>query len=192
MRKINALDSVKLLQQQCKNLNDVVHSKDSVIKLLKREKNDLSKKTEMSDTLILIVMSYRLAERYNPQKVDKAIFYYNKICSTTLKEDYQFRARLLKSYGDYYNEIKTFLLSIQNDPSRGSKFQKEKYKPKCQEGFKKLAYYKNYKSDVYEQKIPFLHKLMREIEKEINKHGEEVNNRIYLSDFGEILQRLED
>lgn len=188
--KVN-LDSLVLVLREARSIDSVriVELSDSV-KLLQREilakQNLIAEREKMllfDDTCLVVLAYRRTQEPYDETKVLRAISYYDKIFSSSLKKERADVFEALRDYKPAYTEITDILRRAQDDYDRvGNPFRVADYQKQYTKELRNSMYYQKYLVHKQGINLPALERLVNDALERLSKHSD-----IKPADFSDLL-----
>ncbi len=168
-RVIKLADSVKLLQQEILAKQHIIAEREKML---------------LFDDTCLVVLAYRRTqEPYDESKVMRAISYYDRIFSPSLKKERADVFEALRDYKPAYTEIMDILKRAQGDYDRvGNPFRVEDYRKQYTKELKNSMYYQKYLVKKSVINLPALERLINEALERLSQHSD-----IKPADFSDLL-----
>ena len=192
-------DSIKNQQLLEKTYTDI-SAKDSLIEVLNnKHKNDSlaigycnSKLLEMQALMDETSAKYangRLYFKYDAERIKGCLTDYDQLKTQSVKEKFKQLPDLLRNYGNFSEQLKSILLSAQNDPDRKVRNKAGEYKSKYESEIRNSFYYSNYysKKNIGIWSIPYLNNIIDIALSILQKHDPGHNDPVNFNSLIEML-----
>lgn len=182
-----------------KSKSDILE-KESLIKSLKEQhsadslasKEINSKLSEMQASMDETSAKYangRLYFKFDAKRINDCLADYEQLKTQSVKETFKQLPDLLRNYGSFSEQLKSLLLSAQNDPDRKVRNKAEEYKLKYTNEIRSSFYYTNYyaKKDSGTWSIPYLNNIIEVALSILQKHDPGHNDPVNFNSLIEML-----
>lgn len=184
--------NVEEVQVQIDSKDTEVEKLKATIKFLETQLENQNKYLAFADSLKLRISNDCFRFKYDKERVDEAVVYFNQMYSDKLRQSFAPMNELLRGYGMWYAEIKSILNSAQQDYSINTKKWKSagmfggmEYKPnqKFIKEIKSSYYYSKYYKNNWT--IFYLDDLITKAIDRLNQYNEKNDTPL---DFTDILK----
>lgn len=131
----------------------------------------------------------RLYFKYDDKRILECIENFNKIKTPSVREKFKQLPNLLSNYKKYSDQLKSFLISAQNDIDRKARNKSEEYKAKYNRDIINSFYYSHYyaKQNLGTWSIPYLDNIIEVAISILKKHDPGHNDPVNFNSLIEML-----